>query len=218
MQISDPEKLRYVLITDRKVARRPLPEVVEAALRGGFTAVQLREKDLPASELYNLASALREITAAHDALLIVNDRIDVALAVEADAAHLGWRSLGIDAARKAAGDRLAFGVSAHNVVEMRQAIHDRADYVIFGPVFATPSKKGILDPVGVEKLKTMAVPAPMPVIGIGGIDKTNVADVLGSRAAGAAVIRAIMAADDPLRAAEEFTAAGTTPSNRFFPR
>ena len=89
----DVSKLRFMLITDRRACALPLAEAVDAALAGGFTAVQLREKDLSARELYELAAPLREIATRRGALLIVNDRIDVALAVGADAAHLGWRSL-----------------------------------------------------------------------------------------------------------------------------
>ncbi|MCX7011274.1 MAG: thiamine phosphate synthase [Candidatus Sumerlaeota bacterium] len=207
-------KLRFMLITDRQAARRPIEEVVSAALEAGFTAVQLREKTLPAVELYRLACNLRELTARHDALLIVNDRVDVALAAEADAAQLGWQSLDAPAARKVAQDRLALGVSAHNVVEMRHALRHRADFVLFGPIFRTPSKEGLVEPVGVEMLQAMAIPAPMPVIAVGGIDRTNVGQVVATRAAGVAVIRAVVAADDPFQAARELIAAAEATPRR----
>jgi len=213
MALWDYSKLRFVLITDRHAARHPLPVVVQAALEAGFTAVQLREKDLTAAELFQLGRELRSLTAQYEALLIVNDRVDVALAVEADAAQLGWQSLDVSAARKAAGERLAFGLGAHNVIEMRQAIRQRADFVLFGPVFPTPSKEGLVDPVGLETLQAMAIPTPMPVVAVGGIDKTNVAQVLATRAAGVALIRAVVAADDPLQAASDFIAAAQATPN-----
>jgi thiamine-phosphate pyrophosphorylase len=203
----DPDRLRFTLITDRRAAARPLTEVVEAALEAGFTAVQLREKDLSARELYDLAKELREITARHGALLIVNDRLDVAAAVGADGAHLGWTSLSPQAAHKAFGDRLALGVSAHNVVEVRQAIRSRADYIQFGPIFPTPSKQGLVGPVGLPLLREMAIPSPTPVVAVGGIDAANVASVVASHAAGVAVVRAVMADADPLEAARRLIAA-----------
>jgi thiamine-phosphate pyrophosphorylase len=193
-----------MLITDRNASSHSVEDVAEEALRAGFTAVQLRERDLPAKELYKMAVSLREITRRHDALLIVNDRIDVALAAEADAAQLSYVSLDVPAARKAADGRLAIGVSAHNVVEMRLALRNRVDCVIFGPVFSTPSKADFVEPVGVEKMHAMAVPAPMPVVAVGGIDKSNVGRIAGTRAAGVAVIRAVMAASNPFQAATEF--------------
>jgi len=196
-----------MLITDRNASALPVEEVAEEALRAGFTAVQLREKDLSAKQLYKIAAPLREITRRHDAMLIVNDRLDVALAVEADAVQLNYASLETPAARKAANGRLAVGVSAHNVVEMRMALRNRVDYVIFGPIFSTPSKEELIEVTGVEKMHAMAVPAPMPVIAIGGIDRSNVGQIAGTRAAGVAVIRAVMAASNPFHAATEFVEA-----------
>ena len=210
----DRSKLRFILVTDRQAAVRPIEEVVSAALEAGFTAVQLREKALPAAELYKLACKLRELTTRHEALLIVNDRVDVALAAGADAAQLGWQSLDVPAARAVAQDRLALGVSAHNVVEMRQAMRHRANFVLFGPVFRTPSKEGLVEPTGVELLQAMAIPASMPVIAIGGIDKTNIAQVMATRAGGIAVIRAVVAAADPFEAARELIAAAEAAPKR----
>ncbi len=106
------ERLRYLLITDRHASSRPLERTVEAALEAGFTAVQLREKDLPARDLCDLALRLRAIADRWGALLIVNDRVDVALACGADGAQLGWKSLSLAEARAAARGRLRFGGSA----------------------------------------------------------------------------------------------------------
>ena len=157
--------------------------------------------------------SLRALTAKHGALLVINDRIDVARAVGADAANLGWRSLDIKAARKAAGEGLAPGFSAHNVVELRGAIRAHADYVIYGPVFDTPSKHGQVRTVGVEQLNAMSVMSPIPLIGIGGINIANASQVRQTRAAGLAVMRAVLESEDPGQVARQLGAAGR---RRFF--
>ncbi len=206
-------KMRFVLITDRKATPRPLLEVVEGALRGGFRCVQLREKDLSARELHALAEPMRELTRKYDALLLINDRVDVALAVRADGVHLGWQSLDALAIRSYADheDIPLLGGSAHNIVEVRKFLHSRVDYLLFGPVHATPSKDGLVEPVGLEQLRKMAVPSPVPVVAVGGINASNVAGAMQARAAGVAVIRAIMAADDPCLAAQQIIAAAPDP-------
>ena len=205
------DKLRFMLITDRHAARWPLVETVGAALEGGITAVQLREKDLAAGELFELAVQLRKLTREFDALLIINDRVDVALAAEADGVHLGWTSLDPLLVRSFTKDQLIIGTSTHNIVEVRRALRSRVDYLIFGPVFPTPSKEGLVDPVGVTQFKKMAVPSPVPVIAVGGITAENAAEVFQARASGIAVIRAIIAADNPRTAASAIITASPPP-------
>lgn len=207
------DKLRFMLITDRHVVRQPLTRVIEEALRAGFTSVQLREKDLSAAELYLLAIEIRKITRAHDALFIVNDRVDVALAAEADGVHLGWRSLDPVVVRDVVNSDGPFliGASTHNIVEVRRVLHAHVDYLIYGPLFPTPSKEGLVDSVGVQSLKKIAVPSPVPVIGVGGIDATNVSEVYRARATGAAFIRAVMEASDPYAAARKIVESAPEP-------
>lgn len=192
------------LITDRhQTAGRPLLEVVEAALSGGVRAVQLREKDLPVSELYELAWDLRALTARYDARLLINDRIDVALAVEADGVHLGKNSLPVTAARRIAPD-LLIGYSSHGVGEAAAALAKGADFVTFGPVFPTPSKAAYGDPLGLGELSRACSAVGGPVFALGGVKLENLKQVVASGCHRVAVISAILGAADPAAAAEEF--------------
>jgi thiamine-phosphate pyrophosphorylase len=137
------------LITDRtQTGGRPLAAVVRQALDGGVRVVQLREKDLDGSELFRLASELRGITREYGARLVVNDRPDIALAVEADGVHLGAGSLPVAVVRRILGPERLIGYSAHGVPEARQAEADGADFITFGPVYHTPSKAAYGAPLG----------------------------------------------------------------------
>lgn len=192
------------LITDRnQTAGRPLLEVVEAALSGGVRAVQLREKDLPTAELYDLAWELRALTARYDARLLINDRIDVALAVEADGVHLGVNSLPVTAARRIAPD-LLIGYSSHAVGEAAAALAKGADFVTFGPVFATPSKLAYGEPLGLAELARACQQCNGPVFALGGVKQSNLDQVTASGCYRAALISDILAAPDPAAAAEAF--------------
>lgn len=192
------------LITDRqRTAGRPLAEVVKAALSGGVRAVQLREKDLPAAELYELAWELRELTASYDARLFINDRIDIALAVEADGVQLGISSLPVTAARRIA-PKLLIGYSSHSKKEAAAALAKGADFVTFSPVFFTPSKASFGAPQGVEKLAASSAELGDAVFALGGIKLDNLPLVLAAGCRKVAVIGAILEADDPAEAAEAF--------------
>lgn len=192
------------LITDRhQTAGRPLLEVVEAALSGGVRAVQLREKDLPAAELYDLAWELRALTSRYDARLLINERIDVALAVEADGVHLGVRSLPVTAARRIAPD-LLIGYSSHALGEAAAALAKGADFVTFGPVFTTPSKAAYGEPLGLTELARACEAAKSPVFALGGVKQTNLAQVTAAGCYRVALISDILAAPDPAAAAEAF--------------
>ena len=189
-----------MLVTDR--TRRPLPitEAVQRAVEGGVDAIQLRERDLEGGQFFNRASELRRITRDADAALIINHRADVALAVDADGVHLGWRSLPVGEVRKLAGERLRIGVSCHNASQLRSARDAGADYASLGPVFFTPSKAGLLDPLGPEQTGSLVADAGLPVIAIGGINAANVGELRGLGLAGIAVISAIMASANPQEA------------------
>lgn len=192
------------LITDRhQTAGRPLLEVVEAALSGGVRTVQLREKDLPVAELYELAWEMRALTASYDARLLINDRIDVALAVEADGVQLGKSSLPVTAARRIAPD-LLIGYSSHGVGEAAAALAKGADFVTFGPVFYTPSKAAFGEPVGLAELAKACTASGGPVFALGGVKGNNLGQVVASGCQRVAVISAILTAADPAAAAEEF--------------
>ena len=195
------------LITDRKLVKRGnLLDVVELALQGGIRAVQLREKDLSSRELYELAFEMKKITSKHDTLLFINDRIDIALAVDADGVHLGTESIPLYKARTLMGPDRLIGVSCHNQVCARNAQEKGADFITFGPLFYTPSKAPYGDPVGLETLELVTRSLSIPVFGLGGVNQTNAHQVMDAGASGISLISAIMAADEPRNAAENLLA------------
>jgi thiamine-phosphate pyrophosphorylase len=191
------------LVTDRhQTAGRDLAGVVEQALRGGVRAVHLREKDLETRDLYRLAEALLPLTRAAGAALLINDRIDVALAVNADGAHLTRKSLPLPEARALLGGTKLLGVSCHSLADVREAGEGGADFVVLGPIYATPSKVPYgppLTPAVLREARAIGV----PVLAIGGIKAARVPEVMAAGAAGIAVISAVMAAADPAVAARE---------------
>lgn len=202
-----PERLRLIVVTDAGAARpRPLQEVVEAALAAGAPAVQLREKGRSAGELLDLARSLRDRCRARGALLFVNDRLDLALAAEADGVHLGPDDLPVSAARRWAPEGFLVGYSTDDPGEARAAVADGADYIGCGTVWPTPSKAGAGEPIGPGGLARVARAVRVPVVGIGGITPENVHLLRGSGAAGVAVIGAVMAAADPAEAVRKLLA------------
>jgi thiamine-phosphate pyrophosphorylase len=199
------ERLRLCLVTDRAQTRgRELVAAVEACLEAGLPAVQVREKDLGAGELALLCRRLRAATRRHGALLVVNDRLDVALAVGADGVQRTHTSLPTEDLRAVAGDRLRVGASVHSEAEAVAAARAGADWVVFGPVYDTPSKRRYGPPQGVAALATVAAAVPCPVVAIGGITPERVAEVRGAGAVGVAVVSALLAADDPAVATRAF--------------
>ena len=184
-----------MLISDRTRLRgRKLEEVASQAVDGGVHVVQLREKDLPSRELYELAITLHAVLRGR-ALLLVNDRVDVALAAGADGVHLPERSLPGKAVREIAGDACIVGRSVHSVEAAVQAERDGADFVEVGAVYETASKPGVT-PAGVELVRAVADAVRLPVIAVGGVSADNVGDVVRAGADGVAVIGAIMDAGD----------------------
>lgn len=204
----DPGNLALYLITDRaESGGRDLVSVVDAACRGGVRAVQLRERDLATRSLLALARDLRAVTRAHGALLLVNDRIDVALACDADGVHLPANSFAVADARALLGARRIIGVSTHAPEQARAAAALGADYVVCGPVFETPSKRAFGAPLGLDVLRLAVDACGAPLVAVGGITPENAARVRATGAAGIAVIRALVAAPDPERAARLLNAA-----------
>ena len=194
------EQLRLMLVTDSQVAGEGMLDAVEGALRGGVRGVMLREKNMPARQLFDLAVRLRRLTEKAEALLIVNDRVDVALAAGADGVHLGWLSLPVAQARKMVGRGLV-GVSTHSPAEVKKAEAEGADYVTYGPIFPTPSKEGLVETQGVAGVRQACAMARIPVLGLGGIGVDNAREVMEAGAFGVAFIRAILAAPDAEEAA-----------------
>ncbi|MDD2308039.1 MAG: thiamine phosphate synthase [Desulfuromonadaceae bacterium] len=194
--------LSLYLITDRhQSGGRELTEVVREALEGGVRAVQLREKDLSGAELYRLACELRRLTSAFGARLIINDRPDIALAVEADGVHLGIGSLPAGAVRRLLGPHMIIGYSAHAIDEALRAEVAGADFITFSPVYPTPSKAAYGEPCGVEKLAAAVCALGIPVVALGGITQENITHALSANVHGIAVISAVLAAADPRVAA-----------------
>jgi thiamine-phosphate pyrophosphorylase len=199
---------RIYVVTDRQqTSGRALEEVAVAAARGGAGAIQLREKDLSARDLYTLGARIQAAISPYGVPLLINDRLDVALALDAAGVHLAGHSLPTAAARRVLGASKLLGVSTHSVEEARRATEDGADFIVFGPVFTTPSKVAYGPPQGLQHLTTVVRQVSIPVIAIGGIDHTNLPQVLQAGAYGVAMIRAVLAAPDPYHATQKLRAA-----------
>jgi thiamine-phosphate pyrophosphorylase len=181
-------------------ARADLADLIEQAVRGGVDIVQVREKELADGELLVRLQAAREATRRLGVPLVVNDRPDLAVLCEADFVHVGQDDLPVAAARRFG---LGVGLSTHAPEEIERA---EADYIGVGPVYATPTKAG-RPPVGLDLVRYAAEHARQPWFAIGGIDETNVADVVAAGARRIAVVRAICDAPDPERAARALRAA-----------
>lgn len=178
-------------------------EVVEECLAAGLRAVQLRGKDLPDAEFLTLARSLREATRRHGARLFINGRLDVALEIGADGLQRGHDSLPTAVLRSRAPG-LTLGVSVHSPDEARAAERDGADFIVFGPVYDTPSKRAYGPPQGVQALARAVQTVAIPVFAIGGITPDRVAAVRATGALGVAVISAILAAERPSDATKAF--------------
>lgn len=201
----DPSSWRTYLVTGAEYsAGRETPTVVADALAGGIDVVQLREKGTDARSRYRLGLRLRELTAEAGVPLIVNDRVDLATAVDADGVHLGRSDLPVEVARDRLGPEAVVGASASTVTEAREAVDAGADYLGVGAVYGTDSKEvsGDRDGIGLERVAAIAGAVDVPVIGIGGIDASNAASVVEAGATGVAVVSAITAVADPRAATE----------------
>ena len=201
-----PVDFNLYLITDRHQvpAGQTLLAVIEAALQGGVQAVQLREKDLSVAELVPLARELRVLTRQYGARLLINDKVDVALAVGADGVHLGGHSQPADVVRRSSGTGMLIGVSTHSSDEIQTACEQGADFVTFGPVYATPSKAVYGAPQGLPALAEACNNSTLPVFALGGITSARTAAVLAAGAHGIALISAIIASSSPKSAAKAF--------------
>ncbi len=198
---------RIYLITDRKIFESDTDALLRGigeALEGGVKAVQLREKDLETRTLLALAYRMRELTARYGARLFINDRADIAVAVNADGVHLGHTGIPVEAARKVCGEKMLIGKSTHSLDEAREAEKAGADFITFGPVFETPSKKPYGKPVGVQPLRGTTERVAIPVFAIGGIKRENALEVTEAGAYGIALISAILAAGDIKSGTENF--------------
>ena len=193
------------MITDRKLFtdNHLLFTAVEEALKGGLKAVQLREKDLGTRDLLDMAYKMRELTKTYEAKLFINDRVDIALAVEADGVQLGKESIPAHAVRKSFQDKLIIGVSTHSLDEAIEAESGGADFITLGPVYHTPSKMKYGKPIGIEILRKVAK-ISIPVFAIGGIKLDKVREVKEAGADGVALISAILIAESIKETTEVF--------------
>jgi thiamine-phosphate pyrophosphorylase len=191
------------LVTDRnQTGGRDLLWVLEQALDGGVKAIQLREKDLSGRDLFSLAERSHKLCQVYDAALFINDRIDVAMAVDAAGVQLSQTSLPIVTAKALLGPQKIIGVSTHSLQETKEAEQAGADFILFGPVYFTPSKAAYGAPQGLPALKTIVDNISLPVYAIGGIKLENIDSTKKLGVRGVALISAIMSADSPKGAAE----------------
>jgi thiamine-phosphate pyrophosphorylase len=195
----------YVITPDE--APDVVVEIATAAARGGAHIIQLRHKTLARGELLDLARRIRTVSAAAGVLFVVNDHVDIALLSEADGVHLGPDDLSIASARRVAGDRLLIGASASSPEAARAALAVGADYLGSGPAFATPikSEKKVIGPKGVAAIAA-AVGPEVPVFAIGGIDDSNIAQLIAEGLRRVCVIRAVSGAPDPEQAVRSLRA------------
>jgi thiamine-phosphate pyrophosphorylase len=203
-----PRDWSLYLVTDRRLAgARSLEDLVRAALRGGVTAVQLREKECATRDFVELARALRAILAPAGVPLVVNDRVDVALAAGADGIHIGQSDMEYRDARRLLGPDAIIGLSVETPEQAGRAASFDVDYLGVGPVFPTPTKSDAAPAWGIEGLAALRRASRHLLVAIGGIHRENVADVIRAGADGIAVVSAICAAPDPEQAARDLGAA-----------
>lgn len=198
------------LVTDPGACgARGVLATVRAAVAGGVTAVQLRDHGASTRELFEAATALRDMLAGTGVPLLVDDRLDVALATGADGVHLGQSDLPVEAARSVAGPRLVIGHSVATVGEAQSAVAlapGTVDYLGVGPVFATRTKADAGPPIGIEGLRAICAASTLPCVAIGGVTAAHVREIAAAGAAGIAVVAAICSADEPGEAASELRA------------
>jgi thiamine-phosphate pyrophosphorylase len=203
------ERLRLTVVTDPlAVGTRDLEAVIAQVLEAGATSVQLRDKQAGSGALLPLARRIRALCHRHRALFIVNDRVDLALAANADGVHVGQEDLPVEEVRRLVPPHFVVGVSAETPDLARQGEVGGADYVGCGTVWPTDSKADAGQAVGVEGVRAVAAAISIPVVAIGGITPERQAAVLEAGAAGVAVIRAVLAAPDPADAVRRFLAGG----------
>jgi len=190
------------LVTDRQLAKKPIEVVVEEAIKGGVDCVQLREKNIDTREFVEIAQTIKYITDRYNVPLIINDRIEVALAVQAYGVHLGQDDMPLKIARKIVPHAMVIGITVSTVNEAIEAEKDGADYIGAGSVFPTSTKDDISGIIGLEGLQEIKNAVNVPVIAIGGIQIHNAGDVIQHGADGIAVVSAIVSSDEPYQAAK----------------
>lgn len=190
------------LVTDRALSKgRTTFEIVQAAVKGGVTCVQLREKQCDTKEFIEEALLIRDFLQSKKIPLIINDRLDVAQAVGADGVHLGQSDMPFSMAKKIVRDSMLIGISAESLADAIQAEKEGADYIGVSPVYQTPTKTDTAPPLGLEGVQKIRESVRIPLVGIGGLNPSNAREVIQNGADGIAVVSAIVSADDPETAA-----------------
>jgi thiamine-phosphate pyrophosphorylase len=195
---------RLLVVTDRHQTNgRPLVPLLQRVLAAGTPAIQLRERDLSVREFLTLAREVQAVTASARSQLLINDRIDVALALEGVGVHLRSNSLPVPVARQLLGAQRLLGISVHAVEEAVRAESQGADYIVLGPIYETPSKQMFGPPLGIHTLEKACSLVRIPIIGIGGVTAARAREMRRAGAFGAAVITAILGANDVESATRE---------------
>ena len=194
--------LSLYLVTDKSDDVEKFLNTIEKAIKGGVTVVQIREKTADTLDFYNLALKVKEITTKYKVPLIINDRVDIALAIDADGVHVGQSDMPCDVTRRLIGEDKILGVSAATVSEAKKAEKDGADYIGTGAVFPTATKDDAPS-VTKEGLKEVVDSIDIPVVAIGGINHDNASELKDTGIAGLSVVSAIMSAENPKKASEE---------------
>ena len=201
-----PESLSLYLVTDRSLSRgRSTLEIIKAGVKGGVTCVQLREKNCSTRKFIEEALYVKDYLKDNNIPLIINDRVDVALAVHADGVHLGQTDMPLTMAKNILKDSMIIGISVESLEDAIAAEKDGADYIGISPVFATPTKTDTALPLGLDGLKKISRAVSLPKVAIGGLNYKNTGKVILNGADGIAVVSAIVSADDPKKAAEELS-------------
>lgn len=185
----------YVILDPAQAKGRPLIPLLSGLLKGGAATIQLRAKEMSPNELFQFATEVRNHTRSPQCLFIVNDRVDIALASQADGVHLGQEDLPLRVARKLMGDKIV-GISTHDVAQAIEAERDGADYIGFGPIFETATKQTGYAARGLSALREVRSAVKIPIVAIGGIAEENVTQVWDAGADAAAMISELMAAED----------------------
>ncbi|WP_179887124.1 thiamine phosphate synthase [Bacillus sp. AFS088145] len=196
---------KLYLVTDRDVlGSRELVQSVEEAIKGGTTIVQIREKNCSSLDFYKIAMQVKEVTSKYNVPLIINDRLDIALAIKADGLHIGQEDLPLTVARKIVGEDMIIGVSASTLEEAMIAQEQGADYVGIGSVYPTSTK---LDAkyLALDELRRIREAVKIPIVGIGGINEKNVSELMETNIDGVAIVSAILGKEDIKSAAEHLS-------------
>lgn len=185
------------LVTDRtNKTDNEFLNIIEEAIKGGVSIIQIREKEADTLECYNISKKVKEICSKYNVPLIINDRIDIALAIDADGVHIGQSDMPIKIARKLIGNDKILGISAHNIQEAKEAEENSADYLGVGAIFSTSTKKDASD-ISIDTLKDITSSVNIPTVAIGGINLDNVEKLKDTNISGISVVSAIMNAKNP---------------------